>query len=309
VFPFGNSLPEGIRVDLGIFYAFQLEVALKKFVAALFTVAISAVGASAADLPVRTYTKAPAVVAPFYNWTGFYVGLNAGGAWNQSRAATTTVSDNSSVGYFSAPLVPAIALVGNQRINSSGFTGGLTAGYNWQVSSAVLGIESDFNYFGVKGSASGTARYPCCLNAAFTVNSSVSSDWLFTLRGRAGVLVTPAFLLYGTGGLAVANVKSNFLFTDAFPVTPGVSESASISTTRYGWTAGVGGEYALMNGWSVKAEYLYVDLGRASTTSTNLTLSPDTFPTNVFTHSVDLRSNIVRVGLNYKFGGPVVAPY
>jgi outer membrane immunogenic protein len=278
-----------------------LEVALKKFVAALFTVAISAVGASAADLPVRTYTKAPAVVAPVYNWTGFYVGLNAGGAWDRSSATTTTVFDPA--GYFNVTSVPAIALVGNQRINSSGFTGGLTAGYNWQVSSAVLGIESDFNYFGVKGSSSGTALYPCCAPTGFTVNSSVSSDWLFTLRGRAGVLVTPAFLLYGTGGLAIANVKSNFLFTDTFATA---SESASISTTRYGWTAGVGGEYALMNGWSVKAEYLYVDLGRVSTTSTNLTaFAPRVaFPVNVFTHSVDLRSNIVRVGLNYKFGGP-----
>jgi outer membrane immunogenic protein len=278
---------------------------LKKFVAALFTVAISAVGASAADLPVRTYTKAPAVVAPVYNWTGFYVGLNAGGAWNRSSATTTTVFDPA--GYFSATSVPAIALVGNQRINSSGFTGGLTAGYNWQVSSAVLGIESDFNYFGVKGSASGSALYPCCAPMGFTVNSALSSDWLFTLRGRAGVLVTPAFLLYGTGGLAIANVKSNFLFTDTFIWT--AHESASISTTRYGWTAGVGGEYALMNGWSVKAEYLYVDLGRVSTTSTNLTDTTTAFPTSVFTHSVDLRSNIVRVGLNYKFGGPVVAPY
>jgi outer membrane immunogenic protein len=283
-----------------------LEVVLRKFVAALFTVAISAVGASAADLPVRTYTKAPAAVAPVYNWTGFYVGLNAGSAWNQSRAATTTVFDPA--GYFSVTSVPAIASVGNQRINSSGFTGGLTAGYNWQVGSAVLGIESDFNYFGVKGSTSGTGLYPGFAPAGFTVNSSVSSDWLFTLRGRAGVLVTPGFLLYGTGGLAIANVKSNFLFTDTFDTA---SESASISTTRYGWTAGVGGEYALINGWSVKAEYLYVDLGRASTTSTNLTSGVPlvAWPVNVFTHSVDLRSNIVRVGLNYKFGGPVGAGY
>jgi outer membrane immunogenic protein len=191
--PLGNSLPKAIPVGSGIFSAFQLEVALKKFVAALFAVAISAVGASAADLPA--YTKAPAVAAPVYNWTGFYVGLNAGGAWNQSSATTTTVGDLSSVGYFAPPQVPAIAQVGNQRINSSGFTGGLTAGYNWQARSAVLGIETDFNYFGVKGSTSGSARYPCCVNGGFTVNSSVSSDWLFTLRGRAGVLVTPAFLL------------------------------------------------------------------------------------------------------------------
>jgi outer membrane immunogenic protein len=117
----------------------------------------------------------------------------------------------------------------------------------------------------------------------------VSSDWLFTLRGRAGVLVTRAFLLCGTGGLAIANVKSNFLFTDTPGPTPGASESASISTTRYGWTAGVGGEYALMNGWSVKAEYLYVDLGRASTTSTNLAagVPPIPYPINVFIASTN----------------------
>ena len=100
-------------------------------------------------------------------------------------------------------------------------------------------------------------------------------------------------------------MKASYLFTDTFGPA---RESAAISTTRYGWTAGAGGEYALMNGWSIKAEYLYVDLGRASTTSTNL-VTPTPFPANVFTHTVDLRSNIGRVGINYKFGGPVVAKY
>ena len=78
-------------------------------------------------------------------------------------------------------------------------------------------------------------------------------------------------------------MKSNFLFTDTFAAA---RESASIDTTRYGWTAGVGGEYVLMNGWSVKPEYLYVDLGRVSTTSANLTAftPPSAFPANVFTH-------------------------
>ena len=80
-------------------------------------------------------------------------------------------------------------------------------------------------------------------------------------------------------------------------------ESASISTTRYGWTAGVGGEYALMNGWSLKAEYLYVDLGRASTVSNNLTALAGVvpFPLQTFTHTVHVTSNIGRVGVNYKF--------
>lgn len=279
---------------------------MKKLVAALFTVAISAATASAADMAPRTYTKAPAVVAPVYNWTGFYVGLNAGGAWSDSNPTTTTVF--SPVGYFATTSPPAIGIAGNQNINRTSFTGGVTAGYNWQVNSVVLGIETDFNYFGFKGSTSGTGIYPCCAPTGFTVNTSESADWLWTLRGRLGFLVTPALLLYGTGGLAVANVKANYLFTDTFATA---NESASISTTRYGWTAGAGGEYALMNGWSIKAEYLYVDLGRASTTSTNLTafVPAFAFPTNVFTHTVNLHSNIGRVGINYKFGGPVVAKY
>jgi outer membrane immunogenic protein len=280
-----------------------LEIALKKFVAALFTVALSAASASAADMAAR-YIKAPPVVAPVYNWTGFYVGLNAGGAWNESNVTTSTVP--ASIGYFADSSVPAIGTLGNQNINRSGFTGGVTAGYNWQINNAVLGVETDFNYFGIKGSSTGTAVYPCCVANTFTVSSSESTDWLWTLRGRVGFLVTPALLLYGTGGLAVADLKASYLFTDTFDAA---RESASISSTRYGWTAGVGGEYALLNGWSIKAEYLYVDLGRASTTSTNLTTGAGPYPVHVFTHTVDLRSNIGRVGINYKFGGPVVAKY
>ncbi len=280
---------------------------MKKVVIALFTVALSAASAAAADLPARTYTKAPVIVGPVYDWTGFYVGLNAGGAWNDLNATTSTVF--SPTGYFATTSPPAIGLVGNQNINSSGFTGGVTAGYNWQVNSAVIGIETDFNYFGVRGSATGTGIYPCCAPTSFTVNASESTDWLWTLRGRIGVLATPALLLYGTGGLAVADVKASYLFTDTFAAA---NESAAISATRVGWTVGAGGEYALMNGWSIKAEYLFVDLGRASTTSTNLTaFNPGgiAFPTNVFSHTVDMHSNIGRVGINYKFGGPVVARY
>ena len=280
---------------------------MKTIAATLLTVALSASAAFAADLPARTYTKAPALAAPVANWTGFYVGLNAGGAWSESNATTGTVF--SPVGYFATTSPPAIGIVGNQNLNRTSFTGGVTAGYNWQINNAVLGIEGDFNYFGFKASATGTGVYPCCAPTTFTVNSSASADWLATFRGRVGFLATPALLLYGTGGLAVADVKASYLFTDTFAAA---NESASISSTRYGWTAGAGGEYALMNGWSIKAEYLYVDLGRASTTSTNLTaFNPGgiAFPTNVFTHSVSLRSNIARVGINYKFGGPVVARY
>jgi outer membrane immunogenic protein len=276
---------------------------MKKFLLGLIGAIAVAAPVAAADLPARAYTKAPAYIDPASNWTGFYVGLNAGGAWGRSDATTTTVF--SPTGFFATTSPAAIAIAGAQRINTSGFTGGLTAGYNWQASNIVFGLESDFNYFGLRGSSSGTGIYPCCAPTNFTVNSSVSSDWLITLRPRVGI-TTHNWLFYVTGGLAVANVKDRFTFTETFA---GGTESASISRTKAGWTVGAGTEYALAMGWSVKAEYLYVDLGRETTTSTNFVSTFGAAPTNVFTHSVDLRSNIVRVGLNYKLGGPMVARY
>jgi outer membrane immunogenic protein len=279
---------------------------MKRLLITLGAVASFITPVAAADIAARTYTKAPAmVVDPAYNWTGFYVGANAGGAWG-TFDPTTTVSQPVG-GYFITTDQGQIAAAGVQRIKASGFTGGFEAGYNVQSGNWVFGLEGDIESFHLSGKAtSGPIVYLSAPPSTFTVNSSVSSDWLATVRGRVGFLATPALLLYGTGGLAVANVKAAYLFADNFGPA---SESAAISTTRYGWTAGAGGEYALMNGWSIKAEYLYADLGRASTTSTNLIAAGILFPTNVFTHTVNLRANIGRVGINYKFGGPVVAKY
>jgi outer membrane immunogenic protein len=276
---------------------------MKKFllaVASVGSVILGPASVQAADLAAQ-YTKAP-MMAPAYNWTGFYVGGNVGGQWGSADPTTSTVFDPP--GYFAASSVPAINAVGAQGVNSSSVTGGLTAGYNWQVNHAVLGLEGDINYFGFKGSATASAVYPCCAPTGFTVSSQVSADWLATIRGRIGFLAAPTWLLYATGGAAIAEVKGNFNFTDTFAAA---TESAAFRDTRLGWTAGLGTEYAFGGGWSLKAEYLYVDLGRSAVTSTNLL--GGAFPANVFTHSVDLKSNIVRVGVNYKFGGPVVARY
>jgi outer membrane immunogenic protein len=275
---------------------------VKKLALALILVVSGAASAVAADMAV----KAPPPPVPVYSWTGFYIGANVGGQWGDADPTTSTIF--SPVGYFATSSVPAIQIVGAQHFNSSSVTGGFTAGYNWQVNSLVVGVEGDINYFGFKGNAIGSALYPCCAPTGFTVASSVSADWIATIRGRIGFLATPNLLLYGTGGAAIADVKGNFLFTDTFATA---LETGAIRDTRVGWTAGVGGEYAFGNGWSAKLEYLYVDLGGSTVRSTNLTAftPPIAFPTNVFTHSVDIRSNIVRVGVNYKFGGPVVARY
>ncbi|MGY2936678.1 opacity protein-like surface antigen [Bradyrhizobium sp. GM6.1] len=165
---------------------------MKKFLLAVAAVVLSSASVQAADLAAH-YTKAP-MMATAYSWTGFYVGGNVGGQWGSADPATSTAFYPA--GYFADTSVTAIAAVGAQRVNSSSVTGGLTAGYNWQLNNAVLGLEGDINYFGLKGSASGSALYPCCAPTGFTVSSQVSADWLATIRGRIGFLAAPTWLLY-----------------------------------------------------------------------------------------------------------------
>jgi len=266
---------------------------MKTFLRGLAFIALTfSAPAFAADMAVKA---PPAPVAPAFSWNGWYAGLVAGGEWGHSDPATSTVF--SPTGYFATSSVPAIAAAGAQHISSSGGTVGGELGYNWQVGSAVFGVETDISWFGISGSTSSGALYPCCAPTAFTINSSVKTDWLWTLRPRLG-LADDHWLLYATGGLAVSDVKANFLFTDTFATA---LESASISSTRAGWVAGVGAEYAFAGSWSVKLEYLHIDLGSFSTSSSNLTAftPPIAFPTNVFSHSIDLKSDVVRAGVNF----------
>lgn len=250
---------------------------------------LTAVGAFAADLPpAPVYTKAPPVAAP-YSWTGFYVGGNVGGAWGTSDAT-------SSIGPGFNPVNAAfLNALDSPTLKPSGFTGGLQAGYNYQAGNVVFGVEADFDYFELSRSFAASAPIPIG-GGTFNVSSSVKTDWLFTARPRIGYAAGNA-LVYATGGLAVTNIryKENFFDTPPFPF--GDIESSSVSSTRAGWTVGGGVEYALSNQWSAKLEYLYADFGSVSTTGTDIFIG---LPYTTFAHNVDLRTNIVRGGINYK---------
>ena len=230
------------------------------------------------------------------DFKGFYVGGYAGGASGNSNAQTTTVF--SPTGYFASTSVPAIAAAGAQNLSSTGFTGGGTAGYNYQHNSFVLGFEFDMGALRVSDSKSTTAPYPCCPTTGFTVTQSVKTDWLLTLRPRVG-FVARRVMFYGTGGLAVANLNYQALFTDTFATA---HENGGVDGTKTGWGAGGGGEFDLGHHWSMKGEYLYVNLGSVTTTSTNLRAPAATaWPTNVFTHTADFHSHTGRVGFNFRF--------
>ncbi len=229
-------------------------------------------------------------------WRGFYVGGNVGASIADSDATTSTIF--SSTGYFATTSVPAIATAGLQFPASTGVTGGGQAGYNYQSGPWVLGAELDFGAMDLSDTRTTTAVYPCCAPSTFTVTQSLKTSWVFTARPRIGY-AAGKFLLYGTGGLAVTNLNYQALFTDTFA---SAHENRVIDESKLGWTAGGGVEYKAARHWSFKGEYLYADFGRVSATSSNLTApAVVAWPSNVFTHTTDLRTHIVRFGVNYHF--------
>jgi outer membrane immunogenic protein len=231
------------------------------------------------------------------DFKGFYVGGNAGEAFG--RFSVQTSPTFSPTGYFAATSTPAITSASTQQATPNGFTAGGQAGYSYQWDNFVLGIEADFGKMDLSGATTATQTYPCCAPTAFTITQTAETSWLFTLRPRMGVAFGH-FLAYGTGGLAVTNVKYSALFTDTFATA---HESASLDEKRPGWAVGGGGEFKFTAHWSFKGEYLYAGFGRSSVVSTNLTAftPPIAFPTNVFTHTVDTKAQIVRGGVNFRF--------
>jgi outer membrane immunogenic protein len=253
--------------------------------------------ALAADMAPR-YTKAPPPVAAMvYSWTGFYVGGNVGYGWydrNSTLAETGTV-------VFFGPALAAGALPSVYGVNPRGALGGGQVGYNWQTGVWVFGVEADIQGADVKGSLTlNTTGFPGFV--PITATATEKLDWFGTARGRVGFAANTA-LFYVTGGLAYGHVSHSF-FTAAAAV--GQSAFGSDSQVDVGYTVGAGVEWAFNNNWSVKGEYLFMDLGNRTTTAFGVTGTP-------VGATLGLREreqyNIVRVGLNYKWGGPVVAKY
>jgi outer membrane immunogenic protein len=244
-------------------------------------VAAAAGAASAADLPAPVAMPAPpAPSAPPPTWTGWYVGLNAGAVWGDE-----SVSWQGS-GSFTAPAVADIASSSPGHVRNAGFTGGGQLGYNFQFQSLVAGLEADVQYTGVDGTRS-------LLSQVFLnpYAQSVDSHWLSTTRGRLGFAYGP-WLIYGTGGLAVAHVGYNDNFLGLHGVGP---INSSSSYTAVGWTAGGGAEWAFASRWSVKLEYLFVDLGSHTDSATNA------IGRAVLTPTHSLTEDIARIGVNYRF--------
>jgi len=234
--------------------------------------------ASAADLPARIYTKAPpAVVAAAYDWSGFYLGLNGGGASSRECLTITSAAG--------APVFPA----SEGCHNATGGLAGGQIGYRLQTASLVFGAEAQGDWADLKGSnPSLTAVVP------YTNQTKVKAIGLFT--GQVGYAWNN-ILLYVKGGAAVTDNKYSSFFT----ATGVVFNQAS--DTRWGGTAGTGVEFGFAPNWSIAAEYDHLFMGNPSIT----------FPASAIAvtrnDNISQRVDMGTVRLTYRFGGPVVARY
>jgi outer membrane immunogenic protein len=272
----------------------RLGIVMRVILPALAAVAVLSSHAVAADLP-RAITKAPVMVAA-PTWTGWYAGVNVGYGWGGEAIAITGDPALMAIGIPNG-VVPA-SIAGDPR----GFLGGGQVGYNYQTGQWVFGFEADLQWADIKKQQSvftATPGFPPFLTA-----DEQSLEWFGTLRGRIGYTPSASWLLYGTAGLAFGGVGLSGYSALNHPVFPQCFNTycglGAISSTQVGWTAGAGFEYAFARNWSVKGEYLYYDLG------TETLFMPDLLarvPATFQFHTVDFKGNIVRGGVNYRFGG------
>ena len=219
-----------------------------------------------------------------HHWTGFYLGLNAGGAINNSRYHLTPGGFGDSYNSLRKD---------SGDFGDVSFTGGAQAGYNHQINRFVFGVETDFNYNSLNETDRVNRTLAAPLNGKFNHIVKQTVDYLGTLRARVGFTPTDTLLVYATGGFAYGRVRSS---SDVRFSATGDRYSDNSSSWQTGWTIGGGTEYALSCNWSVKAEYLYVDLGSDSYSYGNQCADGCSYTTDLET-----REHVVRFGVNYKF--------
>jgi outer membrane immunogenic protein len=252
---------------------------LRSYLLATVSAAACSTGALAADLPARVPVKAPAPVVAPWSWAGFYVGINAGAAWNHAKF--TDLGDQNGLGYGFLPGTTYWSPT------SVGFTGGGQIGYNFQSGNLVYGLEADLNWVNAKKSE--TLTTAAAIVAVFSGPLQVSTklEWMATVRGRLGITLSPT-LLYVTGGWAIAG------FEDQFDAPVNTDPVLISKKTRSGWTVGGGIEHMFARNWTAKIEALYADFG--SWTASGPNVGGLIYRTR-FEHEVIT----VRGGLNWKW--------
>lgn len=211
--------------------------------------------------------ETPAATKPNHDWSGIYVGAN--GSVDISRFKNVTRYTDLETGDVSR---------NNWSNKTTGFLGGVQAGYNWQFDDIVAGVETDFQGGNVKK----TKYYGYGADKLTTKNRL---DWFGTTRARLGYTITPDVMVYGTAGVAYGRVKTSYSTADA---------SFSGSKNKVGYTLGLGSEFALTDELSLKAEYLYTDLGKDK-------MFNYADAGEAFRGDNKFKMHTIRAGVNFKF--------
>jgi outer membrane immunogenic protein len=262
-----------------------------------------AVVASLIVTPVAAADMATKAPAPSASWAGFYIGVN-GGAVIQQASGTSDFLQPLDVGDAPNPQ--------SNNPTSTNAIGGVQIGYNWQLDPRwLLGIEGDWDFTHTRYSFCRQTDIPsaACFdnNDGFETIGS-STDWLTTLRGRFGFINTSNVLLYATGGVAWGRVETD-LAQSCLAGGCGASgtklfAASSSATDKVGWVAGLGAGIPIDRNWSARLEWLHIDLGNITSTLTTAGALLGTTTTSTTVWSRSERYDVIRVGVDYRFGIP-----
>ena len=253
---------------------------MKKFLLATVAMVAFAGSASAADLAARPYTKAPAMIAAVYDWSGFYIGANGG--YGSSRKCWDNIT------------TAGVLVAAEGCHDATGGVAGGQLGYRWQAGTWVFGLEAQGDWADLKG------RNRSLFDARFDNESKINSFGLFT--GQIGYAANNV-LFYVKGGAAVVSDRFR-----SFNTGTNVQVSSTSDDSRWGGTVGVGLEYGFAPNWSAGIEYDHLFMGNRNYNFVNngvFAAAGTAFASDRIRQDVDL----ITVRVNYKFGGPVIAKY
>jgi outer membrane immunogenic protein len=259
----------------------------KLFLASVGALALTGSAALAAEpLP-------PPPPPPIFTWTGVYVGGQIGYAWGAGNFEDSGFDPRTRT-----------FISGTLDNNPNGVVGGAHVGYQYQFNQWVLGIEGSVDGTSLTNTA--VATFPVAFRRS-TLSTQTSSDVQGSIRGKIG-FTWDRLLIYGTGGVAFGGFNTDFVLA-APKFVPPIFATANTSSTRVGWTAGGGLQYAVTNNWWVFAEYRFTDFGTLRDNFLANELPVDAF----FNGNRRLQENQVQVGFSYRFDlmppPPVVAKY
>ena len=284
-----------------------LNVVKKSLLLLLFTMTVQAgtLGNSSVSQPI--------------NWTGLYLGANAGYLWSSANINTNSTGSSFNPDFFLNGEITRRSLVraatNDLSASLSSFLLGGQAGYNYQFYKKIIaGVTADFDWLFPSKNDANVIRPMNFIASGLDYTAEIkvkrAIDYLGTVRGKLGTLITSAIQVYGTGGYAYGQVSlktSTYILNNGFPsIFPAFSSQGSAKNIKSGWTAGGGIEWIFFKNWSATVEYLYYDLGKMSV-DTSLTKLVQDFGGVVQYASTDLRStskitaNSMRFGINARF--------